>query len=53
MGNCTLVIGFLFCIVFILIGVLTYMTQRQIQCLVEEVLKLNYDIQELRKRVVK
>ena len=47
------VIFILIVLTIILIGVLTYVTQCQIQKLVEDVTDLRYDIQEIRKRLRK
>ena len=47
-----IIILFYIIIVFCLIGCLTYMTQCQIQKLVEEIATLRYEIQELRKKII-
>lgn len=46
------IIMFYLIIVFCLIGFITYMTQCQIQKLVEEIATLRYEIQELRKKII-
>lgn len=46
------IIMFYIIIVFCLIGFITYMTQCQIQKLVEEIATLRYEIQELRKKII-
>lgn len=46
------IILFYIIIVFCLIGFVTYMTQCQIQKLVEEIAILRYEIQEVRKKII-
>lgn len=47
-----IIIVFFIIVIFCLIGCLTYITQCQIQKLVEDVNALRYDIQEVRKKIV-
>lgn len=46
------IIMFFIVVIFCLIGFVIYMTQCQIQQLVEEIATLRYEIQELRKKII-
>lgn len=46
------IIMFFIIVIFCLIGFVTYMTQCQIQKLVEDINALRYDIQGIRKKIV-